>query len=52
MCQHYESERSFVVNAELREIRERWEKHKSGEAPLTDAEAMDLAVRKLMLEER
>jgi len=36
---------------ELREIREAYEKHKSGEKPLTDEQLRELAVRKLMLSE-
>ena len=51
MCQAYEGERSYSVAKELREIREIWEKHKSGEKPLTDEQIRELAVRKLMLEE-
>jgi len=52
MCQKYEGERSYMVGAELREIKEKWRKHESGEAPLTDEEITQLAVRKLILRER
>lgn len=49
MCQAYEGERQYVVSGELREIQEKWKKHESGEAPLTEDEIRELAVRKLML---
>ena len=52
MCQQFEHESQFVARGEMREIRERYEKHTSGEAPLTDAEVQDLAVRMLMLRDR
>lgn len=51
MCQQYEGESRYVRSQELREIREAWEAHKSGERPLTDDQIRDLAVRKIMLEE-
>lgn len=51
MCQAYEGESRYVRSSELRQIREAWEKHKSGEAPLTDEQLKELAIRKLMLEE-
>lgn len=37
---------------ELREIRDKWERHKSGESVLTEQQIKDLAVRKIMLEEQ
>lgn len=51
MCQAYEGERRAVVSAELREIREKWARHESGEAPLSDEEIQRLAVEELMLME-
>ncbi len=51
MCQVYEAEKEYVVRGELAEIRRKWEKHQSGEEPLTDDEIQELAVRKFMLEE-
>lgn len=52
MCQAYEGERNYVVAVELREIQTIWEKHKSGEKPLSDEELKELAIRKLMLLEQ
>jgi hypothetical protein len=52
MCQAYEGERQYMVTQELREIRETWNKHISGEKPLTDEQVKELAIRKLMLEEQ
>ena len=51
MCQAYEGESNYMRSQELREIREAWEKHQSGEKPLTEDELKDLAIRKLMLSE-
>lgn len=51
MCQHYEGESRYVARSEMSDIRERYARHESGEAPLTDAEIKDLAVRMLMLRE-
>lgn len=51
MCQAYEGERRYMVVTELQDILEAWEKHKSGEHPLTADELRELAIRKLMLEE-
>lgn len=51
MCQAYEGERNYCINQELREIKETWEAHKSGEKVLTDKELNALAVRKFMLME-
>lgn len=52
MCQAYEGERSYMVSREQREIREAWEKHQSGEKPLTEEQIKELAIRKLMLDEQ
>lgn len=49
MCQQYDGERQYMVRSELREIRRKWERHESGEAPLTDEEIKDLVVQKMML---
>lgn len=51
MCQAYEGERDSIVQQERGEILEKWAKHESGEAPLTDEEIKNLCVRKLMLDE-
>ena len=52
MCQAYEGEREWLVQRELREIRQRYAAHMSGEKKLTDDELLKLAIEKLMLEER
>ncbi len=52
MCQQFEGESRYVRSQELREIREAWEAHKSGEKPLSDEQVRELAVRKIMLEEQ
>jgi hypothetical protein len=49
MCQAYDGEARSVAMAERREIRDLWQRHKSGEVPLSDEELLELAVRKLML---
>jgi dissimilatory sulfite reductase (desulfoviridin) alpha/beta subunit len=51
MCQQHEGESRYLRSHELREIRDAWEKHKSGEKPLTNEQILELAVRKIMLEE-
>lgn len=51
MCQAYEGERNFLIREERAEIQEKWAKHESGEAPLSEDEIKDLCVRKLMLDE-
>lgn len=51
MCQAYEGEANCMRARDLREIREAWEKHQSGEKPLTEQELKELAVRKLMASE-
>lgn len=49
MCQAYEGERGYLVSKELREIKETYEAHVSGEKSLTEDEIRELAIRKLML---
>ena len=49
MCQAYEGEARYVAGGEKREIMDKWNKHESGEAPLTDDEIKELAIRKMML---
>lgn len=51
MCQAFHGEQQGLIQSELFEIRRKWEKHKSGEAPLTYDELLNLAVKKMMLEE-
>ena len=51
MCQAFEGESRGLKRQELREIHIAWEKHESGEKPLSDQELHKLAIRKLMLEE-
>jgi len=43
---------SRVVGGELAEIRARWERHQSGAEPVTDKQVIELAVRKMMLEDQ
>lgn len=52
MCQQFEGESRFVANSEMQAIRERYARHESGEALLTEAELKDLTVRMLMLRDR
>lgn len=52
MCQQHEAEMNYLVSQELRQIRAAWEKHKSGEAPLTDEQIKELVIRKIMLDEQ
>ena len=52
MCQAYEGEREWLVQRDLREIKQRYEDHKKGKKKLTDDELLKLAAEKLMLEER
>jgi hypothetical protein len=51
MCQAYGGERAFVIHMEIQEIRDKWEKHLDGSAPLTDDEIKTLCVRRIMLDE-
>lgn len=51
MCQQGEGERRYFVGQELREIRETYRKHCSGEAPLSEDQLKELCIRKLMLED-
>lgn len=52
MCQQFEAEKNYLIARDLREIRATWNKHESGEHPLTYEEIKTLAIRKLMLEDR
>lgn len=51
MCQAYEGERAYLVQRDLREIREKYAAYERGEVTLTDDELYKLAIEKLMLEE-
>lgn len=51
MCQAFHGEQQGLIRSELFEIRRKWERHQSGEVPLTHDELLDLAVKKMMLEE-
>lgn len=52
MCQQFEGEKSYLMASDMREIRKIWAAHESGEHPLSDSEIHQLAIRKLMLEDR
>lgn len=51
MCQQFDGESRYVTRSEMADIRERYVRHESGQAPLTDSEIKDLAIRMLMLRE-
>ncbi len=52
MCQAFEAERNLMVWLDNADIRRKWERHKSGEEPLSDDELKRLAIQKMMNDER
>jgi len=51
MCQAFEGEQRYLIEEELRAIREKLRKHQSGEQRLSLEEIDELAIDKMMLEE-
>ena len=49
MCQAFEAEQEGLIASDIRKIKEKWRKHQSGEAPLTDEEIKKLSIELLML---
>jgi len=52
MCQHYEAESQYVSRMEMHEIRQRYAKHESGEALLSEKEIKDMMIRVIMLRDQ
>lgn len=51
MCQAYEGEKNYVIASEKAKIREEYEKHKSGEKPISEERLKELSIEILMLNE-
>lgn len=48
MCQAYEGERAFLIASEKRDLKKKYEDHKSGVKPLTDDEFKTLCIEIIM----